>query len=119
MSERDESVGRDRRRHIRVQISVAAKLEIGARPAVDCQVYNMSVGGALIEEEQGARLGERIVLHIEGFGPVTGHVARVTSTVIALAFEERNSAALAEFIERRRMRSAAAPAAATTPPGEP
>ncbi len=92
--------GRERRRHVRVRISVEAMLEIGALPPQPCQIYNMSVGGALLELSQGARLGEPATLHIDGFGPVRGHVARVTSTVMALAFEGGDAPALAGFIEK-------------------
>ena len=67
--------------------AVEAMLEIGALPPQPCEIYNMSVGGALLELSQGVRLGEPATLHIDGFGPVRGHVARVTSTVMALAFE--------------------------------
>lgn len=101
MTAMGNSGGRERRRHIRVRISVDAMIEIGAFPAQPCQVYNMSVGGALLELVQGIRLGEPATLHLDGFGPVRGHIARVTSTVMALAFEECDTPALAAFLDRR------------------
>lgn len=95
-----ETSGRDRRRHVRVRVSVRGSLQVPPRAPLRCEIYNMSIGGALLETAQSVRLGQSVVLHVETFGPIPGHVARVTSTVIAIAFERSDDATLAEFLKR-------------------
>lgn len=99
MSGLDRGDTRERRRHIRFQIMLDAMLELGSRPAQACQVFNMSIEGASVEHMPGVRLGEAAVLHLEGFGPVRGHVARVSSTIMGLAFEDCDAPALAAYIQ--------------------
>lgn len=107
MTERDDNRHdddhmRDRRRFIRVQISLEVMVEMGSGPAQACQVFNMSAGGALVEHLAGARLGMPVMVHIDDFGVLRGHVARVSSTVMAVAFENHNAPALAAYIESVR-----------------
>ncbi len=105
--------GRERRRSVRVRISALASLEVPPRAPLACEIFNMSIGGALLGCEQSVRLGQKVVLHLQDFGPVEAHVARVSSTVIALAFESSDVPALAEFLGRHigRVREPAAEAA--------
>lgn len=98
----DDDRMRERRRYLRVQIALEVMIEMGSGPAQACQVFNMSAGGALVEHLAGARLGMPVMVHIDDFGVLRGHVARVSSTVMALAFENHNAPALAGYIERIR-----------------
>lgn len=123
MSDTEYEDMRNRRRHVRVQISIDAMLEMGSCPAQSCQVFNMSAGGALVEHVAGARLGEPAVLHLDDFGSLRGHVARVSSTVMALAFEGHDAPALAAYIEhcrraQAREREDATPAELGADPGQ-
>lgn len=95
------SGGRERRRHIRVRLDISARLEAPPRAAMPCEVYNMSAGGALLETREGLRLGQTVILHVEAFGAIPAHVARVTSTVVALAFDGVDQGALDRFIAAR------------------
>ncbi len=94
--------GRERRQHARVRVSVHASLEVPPRAPLVCEVYNMSVSGALLNCAQVVRLQQHVVLHIDDFGPISGHVARVSSTVIAIAFENCDDAAMADFLIRHQ-----------------
>lgn len=98
----DDERMRDRRRYVRVRISLEVMVEMGSGPPQACQVFNMSVGGALMEHLAGARLGMPVMVHIDDFGLLRGHVARVSSTVMAVAFENHNAPALAAYIESVR-----------------
>lgn len=89
---------RERRRHIRRRIAFRAFLEARPHRAQPCTVYNVSVGGALVGTVQPLRLDQPILLHVESFGSIAGHVARVTSTTVAIAFTGANARALADFV---------------------
>jgi hypothetical protein len=89
---------RERRRHVRRRIAVRAFLEVPPRAAQPCKVYNVSIGSALVGTAQPLRLDQPVLLHVESFGSIAGHVARVTSTTVAIAFTEVNARALADFI---------------------
>ncbi len=101
MADVRESMSRDRRRHARARVAAEAMLEIGLRPPAACRIYDISVGGALVGHADGVRLGEAAVLHLDGHGPVRGHVARVSSTALGIAFEPRDPPALAAYLARR------------------
>jgi hypothetical protein len=89
---------RERRRHPRRRVAIRAFLEVPPRAAQPCKVYNVSVGSALVGTAQPLHLDQPVVLHVESFGSIAGHVARVSSTAIAIAFAGVNARALAEFI---------------------
>lgn len=93
--------GRERRRHMRVRLSVAATLEAPPRAPRACEIYDMSVGGALLHFSHGLGLGQKVILHVEDLGALAGHIARVSSTVVAIAFDDPDPAALARFIVAR------------------
>lgn len=70
MLESGDDGGRERRKHLRVRISVKAQLEARPRAPVPCDIYNVSVGGALLACNLSLYLGQPVVLHMEGFlGP--------------------------------------------------
>lgn len=94
--------GRERRQHARVGVSVRASLEVPPRAPLVCEIYNMSVGGALMNCAQSVRLHQPVVLHVDDFGPISGHVARVSSTVIAISFDDCDESALADFLIRHQ-----------------
>jgi hypothetical protein len=89
---------RERRRHPRRRVAVSAFLEAPPRAAQPCKVYNVSIGSALVGTAQPLHLDQPVVLHVESFGSISGHVARVTSTTVAIAFAGVNARALADFI---------------------
>ncbi|MQA64890.1 MAG: hypothetical protein GEU76_03155 [Alphaproteobacteria bacterium] len=89
---------RERRRHPRRRVAIRAFLEVPPRAAQPCKVYNVSVGNALVGTAQPLHLDQPVVLHVESFGSIAGHVARVTSTTVAIAFTGVNARALADFI---------------------
>jgi len=99
--------GRERRRHLRVRLEVTGRLEAPPHAPVPCEIYNLSLGGALIESQTRLRLAQSVVLHVDGFGPIEAHVARVTSTTVGLAFERIDQAALDAFIMARTHASGA------------
>jgi hypothetical protein len=89
---------RERRRHPRRRIAIRAFLEVPHHAPQPCKVYNVSIGSALVGTVQPLRLDQPVSLHVESFGSIAGHVARVTSTAIAIAFTGVNARALADFI---------------------
>lgn len=89
---------RERRRHVRRRIAIRAFLEAPPHIPQPCQVYNVSIGSALVGTLQPLRLDQPVLLHVESFGSIAGHVARVTSTAVAIAFTGVNARALADFI---------------------
>ncbi len=49
--------GRERRRHLRLRLEVSGRLEARPQTPVACEIYNISVGGALLESRLRLRLG--------------------------------------------------------------
>lgn len=49
-------------------------------------------------------LGQPVVLHMEGFAALSAQVTRVTSTVLALVFDDPDPAALKAFIESHQQK---------------
>lgn len=92
---------RERRRHLRLRLEVSGRLEARPQAPVACEIYNLSVGGALLESRLRLRLGQGVVLHLDGFGAINAHVARVTSTTVGLSFEGVDQAAIEDFITAR------------------
>ncbi len=93
--------GRERRRHLRVRLEVSGRLEARPHAPVACEIYNMSVSGALLEGRVRLGLGQVVVLHLDDFGAIEAHVARVTSTTVGLSFTGVDQAALGAFITAR------------------
>jgi hypothetical protein len=93
--------GRERRRHLRLRLEVSGRLEARPQTPIACEIYNISVGGALLESRLRLRLGQGVVLHLDDFGAIEAHVARVTSTTVGLPFEGVDRTALAAFITAR------------------
>jgi hypothetical protein len=88
----------ERRRHVRRRVAIHAYLEAPPRKPQPCTIYNVSAGGALVGIAQPLGLDQPVVLHVESFGSIAGHVARVTSTTVAIAFRGVNARALADFL---------------------
>ena len=105
MNDDSATGGRERRRHIRVRISVDARIEAPPRAPQRCEIYDMSLGGALMETSVALRLGQHVILHIEGFGAIESRVGRVTSTVLAIVFEDVDQAALGIFLSQHEKRN--------------
>lgn len=77
----------ERRARRRVRVALPARL--GTLPrTIPCQVHDLSVAGALVEARGQYHIGQSVHLDIDGIGPVPAHVVRVTSWVVALAFDE-------------------------------
>jgi hypothetical protein len=97
----DNFGGRERRRHVRVRLEVSGRLAAPPHGPVSCEIYNMSVAGALLESRLRLRLGQSVVLHLDDFGAIEAHVARVTSTTVGLSFTGVDQTALGAFITVR------------------
>lgn len=79
----------ERRARRRVRVSLPARL--GTLPrTIPCQVHDLSVAGALVEARGQYQIGQCVHLDIDGVGPVPARVVRVTSWVVALAFDEHD-----------------------------
>lgn len=71
------SVGiRERRRFRRMPITVNGRLLDPFGRERDCRTADMSPGDVRIASPFLPQVGERVVIYLEGFGRVTGHVAR-------------------------------------------
>jgi hypothetical protein len=71
------SVGiRERRRFRRMPITVSGRLLDPLGREHDCRTADMSPGDARIASPILPQVGERVVIYLDGFGRVTGHVAR-------------------------------------------
>ncbi len=71
------SVGiRERRRFRRMPIEVNGRLLDPFGRERDCRTADMSPGDVRIASPFLPQVGERVVIYLEGFGRVTGHVAR-------------------------------------------
>lgn len=90
----------DRRAFLRLRIDVTASIAIPGHAPQPCRVYNISVGGALVDCPLNLRLNDNTILHIEDFGALRARVTRVTSTAAALTFTEQEGA-LATFLKER------------------
>lgn len=99
----------ERRAFLRLRIDVTASIAIPGHAPQPCRVYDISVGGALIDCALNLRLNDNTILHVEDFGPLSARVTRVTSTAAALTFTEQEGA-LATFLKERAIARGAAKA---------
>jgi hypothetical protein len=67
---------RERRRFRRAFISIHGRLLDGAGREHDCRTADISPGDARIATAMAPEVGERIVIYLDGFGRVSGRVAR-------------------------------------------
>lgn len=67
---------RERRRFRRMPIEITGRLLDTAGREHDCRTADISPGDARIVSEQLPAVGERVVIYLEGFGRVSGKVAR-------------------------------------------
>jgi hypothetical protein len=67
---------RERRRFRRAPISVSGRLLDKSGREYDCRTADISPGDVRIASTVLPQVGERVVIYLEGFGRVSGHVAR-------------------------------------------
>jgi hypothetical protein len=67
---------RERRRFRRAPIAVSGRLLDNAGRECDCRTADISPGDARIAATQLPEVGERVVIYLDGFGRVSGRVAR-------------------------------------------
>ncbi len=67
---------RERRRFRRMPISISGRLLDNAGREHDCRTADISPGDVRIAATQLPAVGERVVIYLEGFGRVSGKVAR-------------------------------------------
>lgn len=100
------SVKVDNRKYKRLKINLPGRLfDPADSHTIECNVLNLSAGGAMIECAAGYPLDYRLVLYIDHFGRFQGAVAHRISNLIGLKFtlgeEKRNRLrmALAQYAE--------------------
>jgi hypothetical protein len=92
----------DRREYERVETALAGKLFVPAEQiTVDCQVVNLSAGGAGVHCDAPPPLDAFVVLYIQGFGRFEGVTTRYTSGELGLRFackEAKRQRLLADLV---------------------
>lgn len=81
----------ERRRHRRHEIQLQGVLRTCGGP-VACSVHNFSAGGASVEVDADLRIGDPVRVELADFGPIAGHVVRISSTTAAIVFEVTEAA---------------------------
>lgn len=77
----------ERRRFRRLQLVVGGRMLDSLGREHDCRTADMSPGDARIVAPVLPGVGERVVLYLDGFGRVAGHVARRGEQDIAVIFD--------------------------------
>jgi len=75
----------DRRAHQRVKVNLLGRCMLEDRREFNCQVIDMSPGGAALMIPAVARVGERVVAYIDHIGRVEGRIARLMEGGFAMA----------------------------------
>ncbi|HVZ05338.1 PilZ domain-containing protein [Hyphomicrobium sp.] len=78
---------RDMRRHRRIPLSLAGRFMRADRNEFNCQLKNISVGGALVTTPHAPEIGERVVAYFDHLGGIEGVVTRQTADGFAFAFK--------------------------------
>jgi hypothetical protein len=94
------TTGRERRRQVRNAINLDGRVSVSGR-SVSCKIHNISKGGALIDAIAAFRIDDKINFEIPEYGALTARVVGVTSTSIAMTFEDHDEASLDTFISAR------------------
>ena len=84
----DAAVARDMRRHRRLPLSLAGRFMRADRNEFNCQLENISVGGAAVVSPHAPEIGERVIAYFDHLGGVEGVVARHTPDGFAFSFTE-------------------------------
>ncbi|HVY84870.1 MAG TPA: PilZ domain-containing protein [Caulobacterales bacterium] len=80
--------GRERRRFYRAPIVVGGRMLDPLGREHDCRTADLSPGDARLAAPIALEIGQRVVLYLEGFGRIAGHVARrCTETEFAIIFD--------------------------------
>lgn len=77
----------ERRRFRRLQLIVGGRMLDQAGREHDCRTADMSPGDVRIAAPVLPHVGERVVLYLEGFGRVSGRVARRSEEDVAVIFD--------------------------------
>ena len=72
----DHDVRQDRRRHQRVEVSLAGRYMLADRREYPCQTINMSPGGLALAAPIRAEIGERVVVYLDNIGRIEGRTVR-------------------------------------------
>jgi hypothetical protein len=83
----DAATARDMRRHRRLPLSLAGRFMRADRNEFNCQLENISVGGAAVVSPHAPEIGERVVAYFDHLGGIEGHVARHTPEGFAFTFK--------------------------------
>ena len=90
--------GVERRKHQRFDVFLTGHVRT-TEALAPCRVFNISVGGALIEADMRLRIGERIMLELPGCSGVTGSVVRIDQAKAGICFETAKAALEAEAVD--------------------
>jgi hypothetical protein len=76
----------DRRRHKRVNVVLIGRCMLPSRQETNCNLIDISVGGAAIQSAAQVQVGERIVSYFDSLGGLEGHVTRLFDGGFAVRF---------------------------------
>jgi hypothetical protein len=74
----------ERRRHLRVEVTLLGRYMLQDRREFPCQTVNMSPGGLAISAPVRGAIGERVVIYLDQIGRVEGQIIRHTQTGFAI-----------------------------------
>jgi PilZ domain len=74
----------ERRRHLRVEVTLLGRYMLQDRREFPCQTVNMSPGGLAIDAPVRGAIGERVVVYLDQLGRVEGRVVRHTERGFAI-----------------------------------
>ena len=81
----------ERRKHLRVALSLKARVLRAAGGEEPCLVINISAGGALLKAKNPPDVGEDVVLYIDEVGRFEGHVIRASKHAFAVDYRTRRA----------------------------
>lgn len=88
----------DRHRHPRYSVLIKAVLQVGDE-AIDCDVINLSAGGAKVRLVQSLTVGAPVVLNVEGTLRFEGNIAWQTGENAGIEFAKTARMAEQEAVE--------------------
>jgi hypothetical protein len=74
----------ERRRHLRVEVTLLGRYMLQDRREFPCQTVNMSPGGLAINAPVRGAIGERVVIYLDQIGRVEGQIVRHTQGGFAI-----------------------------------
>lgn len=72
----------------RDSLFLAAQLQVGALPAEQVRVRNLSAGGMMAEYPSAVEIGTSVRVELRGIGEVGGSIAWATDGRIGIAFDD-------------------------------